>query len=140
MDTRELKTGIVTFAHPPVYGTTTEREQDAFGEYDGLCRFLEKNNFEVVRPLDELRKGKNDSTFGISTSADLDFCVDFMQKSRVCCLVIDLCQWTRVPLVTALVKEMDVPTALYANTDDRWVGEVTATAVSAGSGIQKKMI
>ena len=54
-----------------------------------------------------------------------------MQKSRVGCLVINLCQWTRVPLVSALVKEMDVPTALYANTDDRWVGEVTATAVSA---------
>ena len=131
MRDNRLSIGIVTFAHPPVYGTSKDRERDAFAEYDSLCRFLEDQGYDVVRPLDELRRGSNDVVFGISSSADLDFCINYMKKSMVDCTVVYLCQWTRVPLVSALVKEVDVPAALYASTDDRWVGEVTATAVSA---------
>ncbi len=136
MGNENIKIGIVTFAHPPVYGTTKEREEDALQEFNNLYGVLEDHGYELVNPLDKLREGKELKTYGISTPEDLDFCIEYFKNNSVDCLIINLCQWTRVALVTVLIKEMDTPVALHASTDNRWVGEVTATAVS-GSVLEK---
>ena len=62
MGNENIKIGIVTFAHPPVYGTTKEREEDALQEFNNLYGVLEDHGYELVNPLDKLREGKERSS------------------------------------------------------------------------------
>jgi L-fucose isomerase-like protein len=61
----------------------------------------------------------------------LEYCVDALRAAKVDCLVVSVAQWPRIALVSALVAELDVPSALYASTDPQSVGEVTAGAAAA---------
>ena len=131
MPDHDIKIGIVTYSHPPVYPTTPEREDYVKSNYNMLSDLLIKNGFSVSAPLSELRKNPGYTSFGISDAADLDFCFDYIRSSGAKCLVVQLNQWTRISLITALIKELDLPTALYANSDGIYPGEVTSSAAAA---------
>jgi len=133
MAQKQIKIGVVTFSHAPEYASTSEREEYVHSEYDKLCTFLSENGFEVVAPLHEYRSGANYTRYGISDVRDLEYCIDYLKNGKVDCLIIQLSQWIRVALAVTLLKEMDLPSALYADTDDRWAGEVTASAVAAST-------
>ena len=68
---------------------------------------------------------------GVNTPQALAACADLFRREAVDCLLVDLFHWTRVPLVLDLVRELDLPTGLYANTRGPWNG---VTAVTAASG------
>ncbi len=131
MPDKNIITGIVTYSHPPVYHTTAEREKYVKSEYAKLSNFLKDNGFSVAAPLSELRKSSGYSRFGIGDVSDLEFCVNYLRSNGAKCLVVQLNQWTRISLITALIKELDLPTALYANSDGIYPGEVTASAAAA---------
>jgi L-fucose/D-arabinose isomerase len=135
MGTHALKAGIVSFSHAPVYASTEELEKFVRREHDALRVVLEKAGIEVVHPLDDLRArglaAGAAARYGISTAADLDFCVDALRAAKVDCLVISVAKWPRIALISALVTALDVPTALYASTHPDSVGEVTAGAAAA---------
>ena len=123
--------GIVSFSHAPVYASTDERERFVRREHDALRALLEKSGFDVAHPLDELRARGTHDRFGISTARDLEFCVDALRGAKIDCLVVSVAQWPRIALISALVADLDVPSALYASTDAQSVGEVTAGAAAA---------
>jgi L-fucose isomerase-like protein len=131
MSSSDIKIGIVTYSHPPVYPTTPEREEYVKSSYIGLSDFLSKNGFLISAPLFELRKNPGYTRFGIGDAADLDFCIDYLRSSGAKCLVVQLNQWTRISLITSLIKELDLPTALYANSEGIYPGEVTSSAAAA---------
>ena len=131
MPDKNIITGIVTYSHPPVYPTTTEREEYVKSEYTKLSNFLKENGFSVAAPLFELRKISGYPRFGIGDAADLEFCINYLQSNRAKCLVVQLNQWTRISLITTLIKELDLPTAIYANSDGIYPGEVTSSAAAA---------
>ena len=131
MSSRDIKIGIVTYSHPPVYPTTPEREEYVKSSYVRLSDFLNKNGFSVSAPLFELRKNPGYVRFGIGDASDLDYCIDYLRSSGAKCLVVQLNQWTRISLITVLIKELDLPTALYANSDGIYPGEVTSSAAAA---------
>jgi L-fucose isomerase len=125
------RVGVVAFSHAPVYASTDERERFVRHEHDALRAVLETAGFEVEHPLDELRAHGAHDRFGISTSRDLEFCVDALRRAKVDCLVASVAQWPRIALISSLVADMDVPAALYASTHADSVGEVTAGAAAA---------
>lgn len=130
---KQIRVGVVTFSHAPEYDSTTEREEYVRSEHDTLCTFLAENGFEVVAPLREYRQGEVYPRYGISNVRDVEYCIDSLKNNKVDCVIIHLSQWIRVALAVTLLKEMDVPSALYADSDDRWAGEVTASAVAAST-------
>lgn len=135
-----IKVGIVSFSHAPVYASTDERERFVRREHDALRTTLEGAGFDVVHPLDDLRAhgtpcgsgahGTHDR-YGISTPRDLEACVDALRAAKVDCLVASVAQWPRISLISQLVSDLDVPSALYASTHPDSVGEVTAGAAAA---------
>ena len=131
MPDKDIITGIVTYSHPPVYPTNAEREGYVKSEYTKLKNFLENEGFSVAAPLFELRKNSGFSRFGIGDASDLEFCINYLRSSGAKCLVVQLNQWTRISLITTLIKELDLPTAIYANSDGIYPGEVTSSAAAA---------
>jgi hypothetical protein len=126
-----VRVGIVSFSHAPVYASTEERERFVRREHDSLRATLEGAGFDVVHPLDDLRAHGAHDRYGISTPRDLEVCVDALRAAKVDCLVASVAQWPRISLISALVTDLDVPSALYASTDPDSVGEVTAGAAAA---------
>jgi L-fucose isomerase len=131
MGARSIKAGIVSFSHAPVYASSDERERFVRREHDALRATLEGAGFEVVHPLDDLRAHGSPDRFGISTPGDLEYCLDALRGAKVDCLVASVAQWPRISLISSLVADLDVPSALYASTDPQSVGEVTAGAAAA---------
>ena len=68
---------------------------------------------------------------GLNTPQALAACAELFRREAVDCLLVDLFHWTRIPLVIDLIRELDLPTGLYANTQGPWNG---VTAVTAASG------
>jgi len=126
-----ITVGVVSFSHAPVYASTDEREKFVRREHDALRAVLEEGGFTVVHPLDDLRAHGTHNRFGISTPRDFEFCVDALRGARIDCLVVSVAQWPRISLISSLVADCDVPSALYASTDAQSVGEVTAGAAAA---------
>ena len=132
MTERSIRVGVVAFSHAPEYDSTPEREGFVRREHDAVCAMLRANGFDVVSPLTELRKAGSHNRFGISTSTELDFCMDALRNAKVHCLVVSVGQWPRIALISSLITGLDVPSALYASTDPTWsVGEVTTGAAAA---------
>ncbi len=131
MSSAMIRAGVVSFSHAPVYASTEERERFVQQETNALRVTLESSGFEVVHPLDELRARGTHDRYGISTPRDLEFCVEALRAAKVDCLVVSVAQWPRIALISSLVAELDVPSALYASTDPQSVGEVTAGAAAA---------
>ena len=126
-----IRAGIVSFSHAPVYASTEERERFVRQEHNALRATLESAGFDVIHPLDDLRASGTHDRYGISTARELEFCVDALRAAKVDCLVVSVAQWPRIALISSLVAELDVPSALYASTDPQSVGEVTAGAAAA---------
>jgi L-fucose/D-arabinose isomerase len=132
MQDRRIRVGVVAYSHAPEYASTPEREAFVKREHDALCALLAGNGFTVVSPLSRLRAGAGADRFGISTARELDACADALRSARVHCLAVSVGQWPRIALISSLITDLDVPSALYASTDPQWsVGEVTAGAAVA---------
>ncbi len=53
-----------------------------------------------------------------------------LKKEGITCLILDIFHWTRLSIAISLIRELDVPSALYANTSDGWNGIPAVTAIS----------
>lgn len=131
MEKNILKVGVASMSHPPEYQTTKEREDYVENDYKGFCNFLERNSFNAIKPLLELRKNKEYYRFGISSTEDCDFCINYLKSAQIDCFILQVSQWTRVPLAVNLIKSLDVPTAIIADTNNEYAGEATAISISA---------
>jgi L-fucose/D-arabinose isomerase len=137
---RKLKIGVVSFSHAPDYNSSKDREEYVKNDYNDLCSCLEKEGFDLIKPLLSLREAENYMRFGISSNEDLKYCILDLKKNEVDCLIIQISQWTRIPLATDLIKALDIPTAIVADTDNQYAGEATATAITGSileSGFSK---
>ncbi len=131
---KHLSVGTVSFDYPPVY---RKKESYTGGPPDTFKMFLntmtEERLIRLVDPLREL-KSRREGAFGISTAAELETVHEAFRKAGIDCLLIELKNWTRVSLVTRLIRELDVPTGLVAVTTGGKSGITAATAVSASLG------
>ena len=125
----ERTVGLVTFDFPPGYrrGDVAARPTAAGSP---LSAFLRQHGVTVINPAEDLAARDPGAAGGIRDASDLAFCVDALKAGRVDCLLIDCFHWARLPLVSQLVREMDVPTGFFANTGDGWNGVPMATAAS----------
>jgi L-fucose isomerase-like protein len=115
-----LRVGVVSFDYPPFY------ERGAGGAADRrsiLPALLAEEGHQVVQPRLEGRAG-------LATPADLERCLGEFRARGVDCLLLDLFHWTRPALSLALLREMNVPCGLVANSRDGWNGITAVTAIS----------
>lgn len=114
-----LTVGLATFGYPPVYRRRNEGGAGEAAKNSGLAGYLGELGARVSACPRE-----------ICTAPDLRACVDEFRAGGIDCLVVELFHWTRIPLVVSLIKALDVPTALVANTTGHWNGIPAVTAVS----------
>lgn len=123
-----MRAGLATFDFPPQY-----RRADVAGRPvavdSPLARLLQGRGVEVVTPLADLAARDPGAALGIRDGRDLDACVDLLRAGRIDCLLIDAFHWCRLALVRQLVDDLNVPTAVYANTGEGWNGIPTASAI-----------
>lgn len=125
----ERAVGIVTFDFPPGYRREDVATQPtAVGS--PLDAFLRQYCTVVVNPASDLALSDPGAAGGIRDARDLAFCVDGLKAGRVDCLLIDCFHWARLPLISQLVREVNVPTGFFSNTCNGWNGVPVATAAS----------
>ena len=96
-----------------------------------LVNRLNGAGFEPINPHERL-KVEGDKTYGIRTSAEVRECVRRLKGADVSGVVINLPKWTDPHLPIHLATQLDVPTALYTDTDPRSSGTTLLTATAAG--------
>ena len=116
-----LRVGVASFDYPPFY------ERGAGGaaaKRSILPALLSQEGLQIVQfPLE--------GRAGLATPEDLERCLGEFRARGVDCLLLDLFHWTRPALALALLREMNVPCGLVANTRDGWNGITAVTAISA---------
>ena len=123
-----MRAGIVTFDFPPQYRRADVAQRPtALGS--PLSQRLQARGVEIVAPLADLALRDPKAAGGIRDAKDLALCCEALRAGRIDCLLIDAFHWCRIALAAQLVKEVDVPTAVYANTGEGWNGVPTATAI-----------
>ena len=125
MSGRSLRIGLVPFDLPPFY------ERGAKGGaktsiLPGLVAELEARTGRRVELVEPLAGRQN----GVSTPADVELCARELRARGADCLLLDLFHWTRLALAVALLRELDLPSALLANTRGGWNGITAVTAIS----------
>lgn len=123
-----MRVGLVTFDFPPQY-RRADVAAKATATNSPLMRLLHARGVNVVAPLANLVAEDPRAAGGIRDAADLARCVDALKAARVECLLLDVFHWSRLSLARQLVNEVDLPTALYANTGEGWNGVPSATAI-----------
>ncbi|MCU0612976.1 MAG: hypothetical protein MUE60_14465 [Candidatus Eisenbacteria bacterium] len=123
-----MRAGIVTFDFPPQYRRADVAQRPtAVGS--PLSQRLQARGVEIVAPLADLARRDPKAAGGIRDAKDLALCVEAFRAGKIDCLLIDAFHWCRLALSAQLVNEVDVPTAVYANTGEGWNGVPTATAI-----------
>jgi len=123
-----MRVGLITFDFPPQY-RRADVATKATATDSPLRRLLQARGADVVAPLAELAAADPRASGGIRDTRDIARCVDALRTARVECLVLDIFHWARMALARQLVTEMDLPTAVYANTGEGWNGVPSATAI-----------
>ena len=121
---QSLHVGRVTFEYPPVY-----QKKEGVSEGNRKNRLLKELQsrlspvfIEFIEPLENM---------GVRTALDVETCITRLKQGMVDCLILEFDHWTRVALAIRLIRELDVPTALIANTTGGRNGITAVTAVSA---------
>lgn len=123
-----MKVGLVTFDFRPQYRRAdVALRPTAVGS--PLARLLEGRGVEVVAPLAQLAAHDPGAAGDIRDGKDLEVCAGALRSGRIDCLLTEASHWCRLSLATQLVNEVDLPTAVYANTGEGWNGVPTATAI-----------
>lgn len=120
MPKRPLRVGVVSFDFPPFY----ERGGKASADRQSILpALLSLEGYEVVEP-------RFAGQAGINTPADVERCAGEFRARGVDCLLLDLFHWTRLSLAISLLRELDLPCGLVANTRGGWNGITAVTAIS----------
>jgi L-fucose/D-arabinose isomerase len=123
-----MRVGLVTFDFPPQYNRADVAKRATVFD-SPLLRALSKRGIEIVAPAADIAARDPGAAGGIRDGRDLDSCVEILRSRRVDCLIIDVFHWARIALVAELVRQLRLPTAVYANTAGGWNGVPCAGAI-----------
>lgn len=124
------KIGVVSFTDPRALDLEDVAEEYLKESHKGLVNELLLNYFDVVNPHKKLKR-KNDPTYGVRSTKEVDQVVKKLKSQNVDAVVLGCWKWTDPYLTVRLVKELNVPTLVYTNTDSRWSGATLLAAVGA---------
>lgn len=124
---KPFKVAIATFSHPYVYGTDDAAEVFVGEEFNKMKSFLEGKGFETVSFEDVLDPER--PRFGIADNAQAEQCAAYLKSKGAEVLVIHLCKWTNPHMCAVLMKDMDLPCAVYTTGGIHYPGETTAAAI-----------
>lgn len=96
-----------------------------------LVKCLQAQSFVVVDPNLELGRAQGQAFLPLTAESQRDLAVARLQQEGVDCLIIGSWRWSEPMPVVDLVRQLDVPTALYGCADADWSGFGGITAYGA---------
>jgi len=126
--------GVVTYTDPRPTALSGERERALLEKHSWLVTFLRERGFDVLDINGELGKYESYERGGNFGGDSME---ESLKASRVAAargvsgVVFGLWHWTESNLVTAFVRETNVPVLLYADDDPAWAGSTCITSVGA---------
>jgi len=122
----KVKVGVVSFTDPRSSGLASVTEQYNRRCHLELVKFLKSRGFEVIDP----RKGLEVPAVG--SLSGVRECVHLLRLKEAECLVIGCWTWTDPMLAVDLVRDLNIPTLLFAKSDVDATGVVCISAVGGG--------
>ena len=126
--------GVATYTDPRPTALSGERERALLEKHSQLVEFLRKEGFEVLDINAELGKYgsfENGNNFGIDSMEESLRAARIGLSKGISGVIFGLWHWTESNLVTAFVREANVPVLLYADDDPAWAGSTCVTSVGA---------
>jgi len=126
--------GVATYTDPRPTALLGERERALFEKHSGLVEFLRGEGFGVLDINCELGKYESfegGGSFGIDSEEESRRGAEIAASKGVSGVVFGLWHWTESSLVTAFVREANVPILLYTDDDPAWAGSTCVTSVGA---------
>lgn len=130
MKTRGIRVGIMTLTDPRPSTINPERERYNESKHRELAKFLRAQKFEVIDPLEPMRR-RWKKYFGLYSTKEVARCADALKKGGAECLIVGCWHWTEPQLMIQLVRETGIPTLLYSESNPLWAGSVCISAVGA---------
>lgn len=127
--------GVVSFADPRAVSLKREAENYNRRSHREIVEYLKKNNCIVIDPCEEMfgRLGLNDKKkfFGVRTNDEIEKISRKLIQRDAECIIIGCWKWTEPMLVTTIVRKLNIPVLLFANSDPAWTGLGCMSAVGA---------
>lgn len=125
-----FKVAVVSLTDPRSTGLEEERENYIRDRHKDICDFLEKKKYYVVDPHKILNK-YSEKIFGIRNLKEIRETLKYLKKEEAECLILGCWHWTEPMLAVHIVREMNLPTLLYAEENPTWGGCVCVSAIAA---------
>jgi len=126
-----MKVGLISFTDPrKATAYVGEREGYIRAKHAELKEYLEKQGFDVVDPMVELRSG-GDEIFGIQRVEEVQRAIKIFQQEGTQAIIIGCWHWTEPQLPLMVVRALDLPTLLFTEDDPTWAGSVHISATGA---------
>ena len=126
--------GLVSFTDPRSEVKLIEKRENYIKNcHNNLKSRLEKEGFNVIDPLQELRKNtKKGQIWGLNNLSDLPFAIKHFLDARVCALLFGCWAWNEPNLPIEIAKQVEVPIALVTENNPSWPG-ITALSSTGAS-------
>jgi L-fucose isomerase-like protein len=121
-----IRVGLVSFTDPRSTHLATEYAQYEIEGHKQLAHHLRARGFDVVDPMEAA------GTFRVRTSQDSQRCVSEFLGSGIEALILGCWRWTDPMLAIDIVRQVDRPTLLFAQSDPAWTGIGCIGAIGAG--------
>jgi len=122
--------GLVCFTDPRETGLAEKRESYLRACHQSLAQALRDNGLIVADPLEQMRSPR-DPFFGLRSMEETRRAARSLRSHDLAGVIIGCWHWTEPALPIALVRDLNVPVALYSADDPAWAGSVHLTALGA---------
>jgi L-fucose isomerase-like protein len=124
------RVGVVTFTDDRVNIFSHAHQLDLERKHKELRAFLEGQGFAVVDAMERLRGSSLVDWFGVHRPAEVRAVADYLREGRAECLVLISHFWTPPGFVIELVKRLDLPVCIYAES-------MLSSIICIGAGLQQ---
>ncbi|WP_297547908.1 L-fucose/L-arabinose isomerase family protein [Thermococcus sp.] len=125
---------VATYTDPRPTSLAIEREKALKNKHLQLIRTLQDSGFEVLDINKELGKYEileKGGNFGIDSMEESIKAASIASSKGASGVIFGLWHWTESNLITAFVREANMPILLYADDDPAWAGSTCITSVGA---------
>lgn len=122
--------GLVCFTDPRETGLADKRESYLRASHQSLAWTLRDRGLIVADPLEQMRSA-SDPFFGLRSVEETRRAAKILSSHDLAGVIIGCWHWTEPALPIALVRDLNVPVALYSADDPAWAGSVHLTALGA---------
>ena len=129
-DAEAPRVGLVTFTDDRPNIFSREHELGLERRHRELRAFLDSQGFCVVDAMERLRGPSSVDWFGVHSPAEVRSVADHLQSEHAECLLLVSHFWTPPGFAIELVKRLDIPVCIYADS-------MLSSIICIGAGLQQ---